>query len=62
MTSLKEARAKGEIAKFVMEHRRDKGDADAFNATFEAMAGTSKAVPEASCEPLPDDCSDTQTP
>jgi len=49
MTTLKEAREKGEIAKFAKEHRRDpRGDTIAFNATLEAMAGKSKAVPATS--------------
>ena len=49
MTTLKEAREKGEIAKFAKEHRHDpKGNAVTFNATLEAMAGKSKAVPAAS--------------
>jgi hypothetical protein len=40
MTTLREARENGELAKFAEEHRRDpKGDADDFNATLEAMAG-----------------------
>lgn len=56
MTTLKEAREKGEIAKFAKEHRRDpKGDAAAFSATLESMAGKSKPVPKTSCEELPDD-------
>jgi hypothetical protein len=56
MTSLKEAREKGEVAKFVKEHRRDpKGDATAFNATLEAMAGKSKAAPATSKTRNPDD-------
>lgn len=56
MTTLKEARDKGEIAKFAKEHRRDpKGDAAAFNRTLEAMAGKSKAVPAASKKHSPDD-------
>jgi hypothetical protein len=56
MTTLKEARDKGQIAKFVKEHRRDpKGDATAFSTTLEAMAGKSKAVPAASKKRNPDD-------
>jgi hypothetical protein len=56
MTTLKEARDEGKIAQFVKEHRRDpKGSADAFNATLEAMAGKSKAVPAASTKRNPDD-------
>ena len=53
---LKSARAKGQLAKFAKEHRRDpKGDPDAFNRTLEAMAGKSKAVPAASSPPDHDD-------
>lgn len=49
MTTLKEARETGKLAQFVKQHRRDpKGDATAFNHTFEAMAGKSKAVPATS--------------
>ena len=45
MTTLKQARETGELAQFVIEHRRDaKGDAAAFNQTLDAMAGKSKAV------------------
>jgi hypothetical protein len=56
MTTLKQARERGEIAKFAKEHRRDpKGDAVAFNATLEAMAGKSKAVPATSSKRNPDD-------
>lgn len=47
MTSLKEAREKGELAKFAKEHRRDpKGDAAAFNRALESMAGKSKPTPK----------------
>lgn len=56
MTTLREAREKGEIAKFANEHRHDpKGYADAFNATLEAMAGKSKAAPATSSKRNPDD-------
>ena len=56
MTTLRQARESGNIVKFAKEHRRDpKGDADAFNATLEAMAGKSKAVPVASKKRNPDD-------
>lgn len=56
MTTLKEARESGNLAQFVKEHKRDpKGSADAFNATLEAMAGKSKAVPAASKKRNPDD-------
>jgi hypothetical protein len=44
--NLREARNKGEIAKFVKEHKRDpKGDATAFNSTLEAMAGSGIQLP-----------------
>jgi hypothetical protein len=56
MSSLKEARDGGKLAQFVKEHRHDpKGDATAFNATLEAMAGKSKVVPAASSKRNPDD-------
>lgn len=56
MTTLKEARDKGEIAKFVKEHRRDKkGDAATFDQILESMAGKSKPVPKTSSADNPDD-------
>lgn len=56
METLKEARERGNLAKFVMEHRRDpKGNADAFNVTLEAMAGKSTATPATSKKHNPDD-------
>jgi hypothetical protein len=56
MTSLKEAREAGKLAQFVKEHRRDpKGDATAFTATLEAMAGKSKVVPATSSNRNSDD-------
>lgn len=56
MTTLKEARETGSLAKFVKEHKRDpKGDAMAFNHTLEAMAGKSKAVPKPSSKRNRDD-------
>ena len=56
MTTLKEARDNGKLAQFVKEHRRDKkGDAAAFDATLEAMAGKSKPVPKTSSADAPDD-------
>ena len=52
MTTLREAREKGEITKFAKERRADpKGDKARFNATLAAMARTSKAVPATSDEP-----------
>ena len=63
MTTLREARESGKLNQFIKEHRADsKGDAATFTATLQAMAGKSKPVPETSCEPHSDDCSDTQTP
>jgi hypothetical protein len=56
MTTLKEAREAGKLAKFVKEHRRDpKGDATAFNHTLQAMAGKSKPVPKTSSADDPAD-------
>lgn len=54
MPNLKEARNEGKIDDFVTAHEAD-GDEALFSATLAAMAGTSIAVPEASCEPLHDD-------
>lgn len=52
MITLKDAREKGDIAKFIKEHRRDPtGEAAAFNHTLSAMARTSKAVRAASDGP-----------
>lgn len=49
MTSLKDARKDGDIDRFVAEHEGDQpGDKRAFDRTIQAMAGKSKAVPEAS--------------
>lgn len=49
MTTLKEAIEKGKLAQFIKEHKRGpKGDADAFDATLEKMAGKSKPVPKTS--------------
>lgn len=51
LTTLREAQTEGTIDQFVKEHRgQPKGDAALFNATLASMAGTSKEVPEASCE------------
>ena len=56
MTTLKEARKNDKLAQFVKEHRHDpKVDATAFNATLEAMAGKSKAVPATSSNRNSDD-------
>lgn len=52
MTTLKEARQRGQIDQFIKEREADaepkKGDADAFSRAVEAMAQTSKAAPKAS--------------
>lgn len=54
--SLNQARKENKLGQFAKEHRRDpKGDAAAFNATLEAMAGKSKAVPATSSKRNPDD-------
>lgn len=51
MTTLKQAQSTGHIDHFVAEHEADPpGDEALFNATLKAMAGRSKAVPEASGE------------
>ncbi len=55
MTTLREAREQGKLKQFIAEHKCETGDADAFNATFAAMAGKSKEAPEAS---PPGDCDD----
>ena len=54
MTNLRKARDEGKVGEFAAEHEAE-GDEAQFNRLFEAMAGTSKAVPEAS---TPDDCDD----
>lgn len=54
--SLSQARKQNNLVQFVNEHRRDKkGDAAAFDATLEAMAGKSKPVPKTSSADNPDD-------
>lgn len=56
MKTLRQARDEGKLDQFAKDHESDPpGDEDAFNATLASMAGTSKAVPEASS---PDDCDD----
>jgi hypothetical protein len=56
MTTLKEARETGTLAKFAKEHRRDpKGNLTAFNHTLGAMAGKSKVAPATSKKRNPDD-------
>ena len=57
MKSLREAREQGKLDQFAADHEEadPPGDEAAFNQLFGSMAGTSKAVPEAS---TPDDCDD----
>ena len=56
MDNLKQARDAGKLDQFAAEHEGDTpGDEEAFNRAFQSMAGTSKAVPEAS---PPGDCDD----
>lgn len=54
--SLSEARKAGKLEQFAKDRENDApGDEDAFNATLASMAGTSKAVPEASSQDDRDD-------
>lgn len=56
MSTLRQARDEGRLDQFAKDHDADPpGDEAAFNATLASMAGTSKAVPEASS---PDDGDD----
>ena len=56
MSSLRKAREQGKLEQFAADREADPpGDEEAFNRAFQSMAGTSKAVPEAS---PPDDCDD----
>lgn len=55
MTTLRQARDTGKLDQFIAEHRAETGDADAFNATLQAMAQRSKAEPEASSPEHADD-------
>lgn len=49
MTTLRDARNQGKLDQFIAEHEADPpGDEAAFNRAVEAMAGKSKATPEAS--------------
>lgn len=51
-----QAKSTDSLEKFIADHADDApGDEALFNATLQAMAGTSKAVPEASCEAPPAD-------
>lgn len=56
MISLRKAREEGKLDRFAADHEADPpGDEEAFNRALQSMAGTSKAVPEASSPP---DCDD----
>lgn len=56
MKNLREARDQGKLDQFAADREADApGDEEAFNHLFQSMAGTSKAVPEASSPP---DCDD----
>ncbi len=49
MTTLKEARDRGTIAQFAKDRETEApGDKTAFEATFQSMAGKSRAVPTTS--------------
>lgn len=49
MITLKKAQEKGDLSKFVKEHRGDsKGDTVLFEGTIKKMAGKSRAVPKTS--------------
>lgn len=55
-TTLKTARQQGKVEQFAADREADApGDEAEFNRLFGSMAGTSKAVPEASTPP---DCDD----
>lgn len=51
MKSLREAIEQGELERFIADREGEEGDEAQFNATLQAMAGTSKEAPEASCAP-----------
>lgn len=56
MSNLRKAREQGKLDQFAKDHETDPpGDEAAFNATLVSMAGTSKAVPEASSPDAPND-------
>lgn len=55
MTTLKEALENGSLGQFIAEHKGEKGDKAAFDATLRSMAGKSKEAPSASSR---DDCDD----
>lgn len=55
MKSLREARSKNEMQKFITERKGEAGDANAFDATLRSMAGKSKLVQKTSFR---DDCDD----
>jgi hypothetical protein len=51
MENLRQAQSEGSLAQFIADHEGEEGDEALFNATLAAMAGTSKAVQEASPPP-----------
>ena len=56
LTTLRKPREEGKLYQFAKDREAGPpGNEEAFNRAFQSMAGTSKAVPEAS---LPDDCDD----
>ncbi len=55
MKSLREAIEQGKLKEFIAEHKGEKGDGEAFDATLRSMAGKSKEAPKASPQ---DDCVD----
>ena len=56
MENLRKAREEGKLDQFAADREADApGDEEVFNQLFGSMAGTSKAVPEASSPP---DCDD----
>lgn len=46
--NLKQAITQNRLREFIAEHEGEVGDADVFNLTVQAMAGTSKEAPAAS--------------
>ena len=55
MTTLKQARESGNLAKFIRERTAEKGDPEAFNRAVLAMAQTSKEARPASSAGARDD-------
>lgn len=48
MINLKQALQQNKLDQFIAEHEGEVGDADVFDLTVQAMAGTSKEAPAAS--------------